>query len=212
MFSFGQKGQVYFRDHHEYYFALGFLANSTNAEICWENNEDAGAWGSEGRILCHVPERCFPDNFLFTAGRGDIYARVNCNDFVGRLVTVHNFSYNTRFQNVSKILETVPDQYREDFISGYGGSISYMPPFTGVQDIMSTYRRTPTSSRTRSTVSSRRTITAISVQRGDKVYHKKYGNGTVLFNDGKTIRVEFSDTKKVYIVPDSFENGILKKL
>ena len=38
---FGQQGQVSFRDQEEYYYALGFLANSRNAELRWENNEDA---------------------------------------------------------------------------------------------------------------------------------------------------------------------------
>ena len=53
---YGAQNQVSFRDLHEYYFALGFLANEKNAEIRWENNEEQGAWGSEGRIHCLVPE------------------------------------------------------------------------------------------------------------------------------------------------------------
>lgn len=116
---FGKENQVCFRDWHEYYFALGFLANSNNAEIRWEHNENQGAWGSEGRIHCLVPCERFPQNFNFTAGRGSVYARINCNDYVKALVEKHKFSMNSRNNSFNEILSTVPDEYVKDFRSGY---------------------------------------------------------------------------------------------
>ena len=79
--KYGSTDQVSFKNLHEYYFALGFLANNKNAELRWENNEEQGAWGSEGRIHCLVPPSRFPQFFRFTAGRGKVYARINCNEF-----------------------------------------------------------------------------------------------------------------------------------
>ena len=209
-FSYGQKGQVYFSNLKEYYYALGFLANSRNAEICWENNEDSGAWGSEGRILCHVPETSFPQNFKFTAGRGDVYARVNCNDYVGTLVTIHGFSYNTRYQNVSKILETVPEQYRADFQSGYGATIPSHPSYKGKESDI--YRRSNNATRVRTNSVRKTQPSSITVKRGDIVYHKTFGKGEVVFFDGKNFKVQFSSCAKIYQVPSSIELGIIKLL
>ena len=132
--KYGTQWQVSFSDLNEYYFALGFLANSRNAEFRWENNEDQGAWGSEGRIHCLVPETQFPQCFRFTAGRGNVYARINCNEYVGHLVTNHNFNYNSRGQNLEKILETVPEQYRRVFQDGYGSRITYNPKYIEKQN------------------------------------------------------------------------------
>lgn len=208
-FSYGQKGQVFFNSLKEYYYALGFLANGKNAEICWESNEESGAWGSEGRILCHVPESMFPPNFLFTAGRGDVYARVNCNDYVGTLVTSHGFSYNTRYQNISKILETVPEQYRNDFQAGYGATISSYPPYIGAKNDI--YRRSNNSVFNKP-VSRKTPQTNMTVKRGDIVYHKTFGKGEVVFFDGKNFKVQFSSCTKIYQVPSSIELGIIKLL
>lgn len=48
---FGRNGQVNFSCPEDYYELLGYLAKSDGTtSITWENNEDQGAWGSEGRI------------------------------------------------------------------------------------------------------------------------------------------------------------------
>lgn len=132
--QYGKSGQVVFRDFHEYYFALGFLADATHAEIKWEHNEDQGAWGSEGRIHCLVPTTNFPQNFKFTAGRGQrILARINCSEYIEALITEHKFKENSRQQNVNEILNTVPLKYQADFRMGYGkliGPSITINPFT----------------------------------------------------------------------------------
>lgn len=117
--KFGTLHQVSFNNLNDYYYALGFLANSNNAEIKWEKNDEQGAWGSEGRIHCLVPKSEFPQFFKFTAGRGSVFARINCNDYVGCLIYDHNFVANTRDQDVSAIIQTVPPTYQDVFWKGY---------------------------------------------------------------------------------------------
>lgn len=113
------NGQVQFETWEEYYYALGFLSNNRYAEIKWEHNEDQGAWASEGRIHCLVPKTQFPPFFRFTAGRGRIYARINCNEYVENLVEEHGFLTNCARQDYNVILATVPHQYIQSFLDGY---------------------------------------------------------------------------------------------
>lgn len=52
---FGRNKQVSFSCPEEYYELLGFLAKSDGSvSLTWENNEDQGAWGSEGRVCFHT--------------------------------------------------------------------------------------------------------------------------------------------------------------
>lgn len=122
--QYGRNGHVSFKDFHEYYYALGFLADGAKAELRWEHNEDQGAWGSEGRIHCLVPREQFPNNFKFTAGRGQrVHARINCSEYVEALITEHGFQEKSRQQDVAAILNTVPEMYQDDFRMGYGRAI-----------------------------------------------------------------------------------------
>ena len=214
---YGQQGQVSFRDLEEYYYALGFLANSNNAELRWENNEDAGAWGSEGRIHCLVPEEKFPQCFRFTAGRGVVYARINCNEYVGTLVTEHNFNYNSQRQNVEKILETVPDKYRQAFKNGYGAKITIDPEYKPVIRRGNGYRAT-SNNRTQTNDHSGNTVSPPKVERkppipvpvGKKVTHRTYGDGVVYEIEQHYIRIRFPSVgEKSFINPDAFDKGYL---
>lgn len=217
---YGSQDQVSFRDMNEYYFALGFLANSRNAEIRWENNEDQGAWGSEGRIHCLVPENLFPQFFRFTAGRGNVYARINCNDYVGTLVTEHNFNYNSRGQNVSKILETVPDKYRDIFKEGYGGNIDvnsvYKIPVQNVQSRTAGTARTATPVQVTPPTPVKIEKTKpqpIAVAVGETIKHKRFGAGTVCAVENNYVRIHFDkDGDKSFINPDAFNSGFLSKV
>ena len=99
---FGRNGQVNFSCPEDYYELLGYLAKSDGTtSITWENNEDQGAWGSEGRICFYL---------RYTAGTGSIYKRVNCNDFVEHLSKYHGFVQG-RYQNIESIRRTIPPQY-----------------------------------------------------------------------------------------------------
>lgn len=115
---FGRNGQVNFSSPEDYYELLGYLAKSDGTtSITWENNEDQGAWGSEGRI-CFYSKRLPSAVFLrYTAGNGSIYKRVNCNDFVEHLSRYHGFVQG-KYQNIESIRRTIPSQYIACFEQG----------------------------------------------------------------------------------------------
>lgn len=206
---YGRNGQVSFKDLNEYYFALGFLADSRRASLYWEHNEDQGAWGSEGRIHCLIPETRFPQNFSFTAGRGSgVYARINCNDYVGTLVTDHKFKVRGAMQDVAKILETVPDQYRDIFMEGYGGKID----LSKVKSSSSLSNAAQVKSSLSENTQSQTTGPTIRVSRGDKVNHKKYGLGIVKKIQGGYIIVTFKgNDDHQFKYPDAFIQGYLEQ-
>ena len=114
---FGRAGQISFENKNEYYQALGYLTNSSNASIHWENNELQGAWGSEGRIhfLKKVPT--ISGYFKLTAGRPGVKYRTNCNDFIENIVKNHNFVMGKN-QNIQNIRQTIPNEYLDDFNYG----------------------------------------------------------------------------------------------
>lgn len=210
---YGVQNQVSFRDLHEYYFALGFLANAKNAEIRWEKNEEQGAWGSEGRIHCLVPEDKFPQFFKFTAGRGTVYARINCNDYVGTLVTEHNFNYNSKGQNVDAILETVPDSYRRDFQDGYGGKLDINPLYKQKSAERKKPSVCPKAQHAPQEVEKQEPkpkLVPIPIAVGETVIHKTFGKGTVSSVDGNYITVKFpTEEQKKFSNPSSFDKGFL---
>ncbi|MBQ0049900.1 MAG: hypothetical protein KBT12_06680 [Bacteroidales bacterium] len=116
--NFGRNGQVRFSSPNEYYQLLGYLAKSDGTtSITWENNEDSGAWGSEGRI--HFNRRNIPHlgSLKFTAGNGSTIYRVNCNPFVEHLSKYHGFVQG-KYQNISRIRATIPPAYLKDFELG----------------------------------------------------------------------------------------------
>lgn len=116
---FGTRDQVSFPTEEDYYFSLGFLANSEHAEIRWEHNEEQGAWGSEGRILFKINTRWIPPFFSQTKGVGRTTARTNCNDYIEHIVRVHMFKEINDRANVNVIESTVPIRYRTVFWNGF---------------------------------------------------------------------------------------------
>src|SRR5690554_1611083 len=91
--SFGTKNQIRFNAEEEYYEFLGFLAkNDGSTALVYEDNDLAGAWEKEGRILFYISQP--PElkvELLHTAGVGRIISRVNCNEFVLNIIENHNF-------------------------------------------------------------------------------------------------------------------------
>lgn len=215
---YGSQKQVEFKTLSDYYFAMGFIANSHNAEIRWENNEDQGAWGSEGRIHCLVPQSYFPQFFRFTAGRGNVYARINCNEYVANLVQHHNFNYNTKYQDIKKILSTVPAEYYKSFQDGYGSSINFasMEKTDAKNEMLDKDQCPKSNTQTDSTTSlpSKKTsMSRIDIKIGEQLEHKSFGIGKVYEIDRSYIRVEFDSVgKKSFVNPDSFNGGFLKKI
>ncbi|WP_242133384.1 hypothetical protein [Aestuariivivens marinum] len=116
--NFGTQNQVQFRNEHEYYQLLGYLAKSDGtSSLVWENNEDQGAWGSEGRIQFFVQNPPLNCTLTHTAGNGNIVTRVNCNEFVQNLQRDHGFVMG-RNQNLANIQATIPAQFQADFNAG----------------------------------------------------------------------------------------------
>ena len=212
---YGKQEQVSFRDLNEYYFALGFLANSNNADLRWENNEDLGAWGSEGRIHCLVPQSKFPQFFRFTAGRGAVYARINCNEYVACLIYDHHFNYNGSNQDVNKILETVPEKYRGIFKEGFGSNLDINPTYKKPRSYSHTENPRPKVQTTQDKQENESAYTnsnLLPVRKGDIIIHKAFGRGVVYSVKGKFIHIRFSTVgEKMFINPDAFERGFLKK-
>ena len=117
--SFGLRAQVRFEDVHQFYRCLGYLAKSNGSTaLTWENNEDQGAWGSEGRIMIYT--RTLPINigsFSLTRGTGNALHRVNCNAFVEMLNEDYGFVMG-KYQNPSLIRSRIPSSYQVDFDEG----------------------------------------------------------------------------------------------
>lgn len=87
-----------------------------SSSIVWEHNEDQGAWVSEGRIQLFSP---IPNIFhlSLTAGVGNIWRRVNCNEFVENLRVNRHFVIGER-QSIADIRSTIPDAFIADFEMG----------------------------------------------------------------------------------------------
>ena len=80
---YGKKGQVRFNSEEEKNIAIDYILSSPNVNFnIHENNQEQGAWGPEDRIHFKRQEgvpACLQD--IMTAGRGDMYGRINCKEF-----------------------------------------------------------------------------------------------------------------------------------
>jgi hypothetical protein len=118
--SFGTNTppQISFNNENEYYKALGYLAKSDGTtSIHWENNQNQGAWGSEGRIHFYINSPTIPGYFKPTAGRGNVINRTNCNEFIENIVQNHSFVMGG-IQNIENIRNTIPTAFINDFNTG----------------------------------------------------------------------------------------------
>lgn len=117
--SFGTKNQISFNSEAEYYELLGFLTkNNGSTKIVWEENNEQGAWGEEGRIQFFVTQPALlRAQLAHTAGNSSIISRVNCNEFVEHIRRYHGFSFGDN-QNHSNVRTTIPIQFLGDFDNG----------------------------------------------------------------------------------------------
>ena len=117
--AFGTRNQVSFKNEHEYYELLGFLAKSDGTvSITWEHNEQQGAWGSEGRLEFYTVNIPFAATLSQTAGNGgSILSRVNCNDFVQNINENQAFVWG-KVQPTPEIRATIPAEFLIDFERG----------------------------------------------------------------------------------------------
>jgi|SRR5690554_5315488 len=118
--TFGTKQQIQFTSDNDFFEALGFLSkNDGTTSIHWENNQNQGAWGSEGRIHCYQNIENFPHYFsnAFSAGVNNIVHRINCNEYISYIVGNHNFQIGHN-QDLNAIRNTIPHQNIGDFNRG----------------------------------------------------------------------------------------------
>ncbi|OCL87475.1 hypothetical protein AAX26_00560 [Aliarcobacter thereius] len=112
--------QIQFTSENQYYQALGYLARNNNStSLNWENNQNQGAWGSEGRIHFYINNPSIPGSFSLTAGNGNIQHRTNCNEFLCNLYQNYGF-INGRVQDINIIRGNIPTNYLNDFNIGLG--------------------------------------------------------------------------------------------
>ena len=189
---YGNYNQVAFDSWEEYYYTLGFLANSHNAEVYWESNDESGAWGSEGRIHCLIPESRFPQCFRFTTGTGRIFARVNCNEYVNNLIFSYHFKEGGNSGNIQSIVNTVPDKYLNVFQNGYGGKI----PLKQQTENKRSFDNRPKYNNPNFKV-------------GHPIKSKAYGIGIIEEITEKYVLVKFDDTNKKFQNPEAFTKGFL---
>lgn len=117
MRTFGSQNQMVFANDHEFFQFLGYLAKSDGStSLVWEHNEDQGAWASEGRIQLFRPLP-IQWNVRVTAGVGNIYGRINCNQFIEYVRSQFGFTEG-RPQDINAIISHIPDENLEDFNNG----------------------------------------------------------------------------------------------
>ena len=85
---YGRNQQIQFKDDKEKQEAIDYILNTpSNVDFkIHEDNKNQGAWGPEERIHFYseegVPEWL---ERQMTAGRGDLYGRINCKEFCEEL-------------------------------------------------------------------------------------------------------------------------------
>lgn len=114
--SFGQKDQVEFIDENELYCFIGYLTK-TCVVVQWENNQESGAWGNEGRMAFTTDDvkKHFP-RLGYSAGVGNYVYRLNCNDFVKVLFDLGFVQGNT--QDINLIRNKIHSGYQAAFDKG----------------------------------------------------------------------------------------------
>lgn len=151
-----------------------------------------------------VPESRFPQCYRFTIGRGNIDAKINCNEYVGTLVLEHNFKTGSSRQDIDAILETVPEKYRNSFQDGYGSTVDMTVKFKGNNTSHLT------KSVTQKEVKSEVKPDKIKVSVGQEIKHKSFGVGKVKKLDGDYIKIDFPKVgEKTFANPDAFLRGFL---
>lgn len=118
MVILGRKNQVNCTDDIYYQF-LGYISAHPNAiKIVFENNQDSGAWGNEGRIQFYteLARQHFNQGFSFTVGTGRILYRLNCNDLISKMLDLGFVMGET--QNSAAIRQNIPVNQQHNYDNG----------------------------------------------------------------------------------------------
>lgn len=122
---------LHFNTEKDYYEILGFLSKEEEfIRVYTENNDKAGAWAGQGRMsLRNVSIDSLPEA-LKNAFETSVDGRISVTHYVKNLKENHNFSreidptgsdFTKRLykESLEKVLETVPEEYENDFYRGY---------------------------------------------------------------------------------------------
>ena len=122
---------LHFNSEKDYYEVLGFLSKEEELiRVYTENNDKAGAWSGQGRMsLRNVSIYSLPEA-LKNAFETSVDGRISVTHYVKNLKENHNFSreidptgsdFTKRLykESLEKVLETVPEEYENDFYRGY---------------------------------------------------------------------------------------------
>ncbi len=118
MITFGKNNQVNCSED-TYYEFLGYISNHPDAiKIVFENNQDSGAWGNEGRIQFYndIAQQHFNQGFKFTAGVGNVSYRLNCNDLISAMLSLGFVMGQT--QDCAAIRGNIPVNQQANYDSG----------------------------------------------------------------------------------------------
>lgn len=120
-----------FNSEKEYYETLGFLAKDEEyIRVYTESNDKAGAWAGQGRMsLRNVSVDSLPEALL-NAFEVSADGRISETRYVRNLKENHNFTkevdptgsdFTKRLykETFEKVLETVPEEFENDFYRGY---------------------------------------------------------------------------------------------
>ena len=122
---------LHFNSEKDYYEVLGFLSKEEELiRVYTENNDKAGAWSGQGRMsLRNVSIDSLPEA-LKNAFETSVDGRISVTHYVKNLKENHNFSreidptgsdFTKRLykESLEKVLETVTEEYENDFYRGY---------------------------------------------------------------------------------------------
>ena len=128
---------LHFNSEKDYYEVLGFLSKEEELiRVYTENNDKAGAWSGQGRMsLRNVSIDSLPEA-LKNAFETSVDGRISVTHYVKNLKENHNFSreidptgsdFTKRLykESLEKVLETVPEEYENDFYRGYHCCLLY---------------------------------------------------------------------------------------
>lgn len=115
-----------FQNENEYYETLGFICNEKHyIRVYTESNERLGAWGSQGRLSISTNAIDAPEP-LRKAFSESTDNRISETKYVRKLQDNHAFdvedgdySKTITFSSITNVLDTVPDEYKEDFNRGF---------------------------------------------------------------------------------------------
>lgn len=120
-----------FSNENEYYEILGFLSKEEEyIRVYTESNDKAGAWSGQGRMsLRNVSIESLPES-LMNAFEESTDGRISETRYVKNLKENHYFTkeidptgsdFTKRLykESLEKVLETVPEEYENDFYRGY---------------------------------------------------------------------------------------------